>query len=145
MDSSVHKNKKEIESHGLVMNFGSQLDRSLRSLYETVLGSVYQQQRQLQCVEEHLAPHFLLTIYLVAILRRNLGPILPMTKRALMFGHQGPRLMDYLQGIVMSSPRPREGQGTLLRNAGRFSKEGFIWRRYAPRAIRDVPPLTDGL
>ncbi|KAF6170590.1 hypothetical protein GIB67_025421 [Kingdonia uniflora] len=43
----------------------------------------------------------------LAILRRNLGPILPMTKRALMLGHQGPRLMDYLQGIVMSSPRPR--------------------------------------
>ncbi|KAF6164374.1 hypothetical protein GIB67_037531 [Kingdonia uniflora] len=62
MDSSVtdHKNKKETESHGLVMNFGSQLDRSLRSLYETVLGSVYQQQRQLQCLEEHLASRFLL-------------------------------------------------------------------------------------
>ncbi|KAF6162725.1 hypothetical protein GIB67_028994 [Kingdonia uniflora] len=74
----------------------------------------------------------------------NLGPILPMTKRALMFGHQGPRLMGYLQGIVMSSPRPREGQGTLPRNAGQFSKEGFIWRRYSPRAIRDAPPFTDG-
>ncbi|KAF6164372.1 hypothetical protein GIB67_037529 [Kingdonia uniflora] len=56
MHSSVtdHKNKKETENHGLVMNFGSQLDRSLRSLYETVLGSVFQQQRQLQCVEEHM-------------------------------------------------------------------------------------------
>ncbi|KAF6146466.1 hypothetical protein GIB67_037766, partial [Kingdonia uniflora] len=50
-----------------------------------------------------------LIIHIVAILRRNLGPILPMTKRALMLGHQGPRLMDYLRGIVMSSPRPREG------------------------------------
>ncbi|KAF6148686.1 hypothetical protein GIB67_003777, partial [Kingdonia uniflora] len=85
-----------------------------------------------------------LTIYLVAILRRNLGPILPMTKRALMLGHQGPRLIDYLQGIVMSSLRPREDQGTLPRNAGQFSKEGFIWRRYVPRAIRDAPPLSDG-
>ncbi|KAF6146864.1 hypothetical protein GIB67_018517 [Kingdonia uniflora] len=85
-----------------------------------------------------------LTIYLVAILRRNLGPILPMTKRALMLGHQGPRLMDYQQGIVMSSPRPREGQGTLPSNAGQFSKEDFIWHRYAPWAIRDAPPLSDG-
>ncbi|KAF6174565.1 hypothetical protein GIB67_006217 [Kingdonia uniflora] len=59
-----------------------------------------------------------LTIYLVAILRRNLGPMLSMTKRALMLGHQGSRLMGYLQGIVMSSSRPREGQGTLPRNAG---------------------------
>ncbi|KAF6143201.1 hypothetical protein GIB67_035615 [Kingdonia uniflora] len=67
-----------------------------------------------------------------------------MTKRALMLGHQGPQLMGYLQGIVMSSPKPKEGQGTLPRNVGRFFKEGFIWRRYAPRAIRDAPPLTDG-
>ncbi|KAF6135967.1 hypothetical protein GIB67_006859 [Kingdonia uniflora] len=67
-----------------------------------------------------------------------------MTKRALMLGHQGPRLMDYLQGIVMSSSRPRDGQGTLPRNAGQFSIKGFIWRRYAPRVIRDAPPLTDG-
>ncbi|KAF6164369.1 hypothetical protein GIB67_037526 [Kingdonia uniflora] len=49
-----HKNKKETENHRLVMNFGSQLDRSLRSLHETVLVSVYQQQQQLQCVEEHM-------------------------------------------------------------------------------------------
>ncbi|KAF6174564.1 hypothetical protein GIB67_006216 [Kingdonia uniflora] len=41
----------------------------------------------------------------------------------------------------MSSPRPREGQGTLPRNAGPFSKEGFIWRRYAPRAIETYCPL----
>ncbi|KAF6141028.1 hypothetical protein GIB67_006473 [Kingdonia uniflora] len=85
-----------------------------------------------------------LTIYLVAILRRNLGPILPMTKIALMLGHQGPQVMGYLQGRVMSSPRPREGYGTLPRNAGQFSKESLIWRRYAPRATRDALPLTDG-
>ncbi|KAF6145562.1 hypothetical protein GIB67_037595 [Kingdonia uniflora] len=52
--------------------------------------------------------------------RRNLGPNLPMTKRALLLGHLGSRLMGYLQGMVISSPWPREGQETLPRNAGRF-------------------------
>ncbi|KAF6154157.1 hypothetical protein GIB67_016409 [Kingdonia uniflora] len=67
-----------------------------------------------------------------------------MPKRALMLGHQGPRLMSYLRGIIMSSPRPREGQGTLPRNAGHFSKEGFIWCHYAPWVIENVLPLSDG-
>ncbi|KAF6146711.1 hypothetical protein GIB67_008997 [Kingdonia uniflora] len=41
-----------------------------------------------------------------------------MTKRALMLGHQGPPLMDYLQGIVMSSPRPKGRLGDIVSQCG---------------------------
>ncbi|XP_077232897.1 ATP binding microtubule motor family protein [Tasmannia lanceolata] len=47
------KNKVETENRGLVLTFGSQLDMSLKSLHEAVVGSVSQQHQQLKCMEEH--------------------------------------------------------------------------------------------
>ncbi|XP_068341884.1 kinesin-like protein KIN-5B [Pyrus communis] len=48
------KDKMEAENQSLVMTFGSQLDRSLKDLHKTILGSVSQQQYQLRCMEEHV-------------------------------------------------------------------------------------------
>ncbi|KAE9447835.1 hypothetical protein C3L33_20261, partial [Rhododendron williamsianum] len=47
------KNRLEAENQGLLLNFGSQLDQSLKDLHKTILGSVSQQQQQLRCLEEH--------------------------------------------------------------------------------------------
>ncbi|XP_062006172.1 kinesin-like protein KIN-5B isoform X2 [Rosa rugosa] len=57
--SSLHekldqKDRMEEENQGLVLTFGSQLDRSLKDLHKTILGSVSQQQNQLRCMEEHV-------------------------------------------------------------------------------------------
>ncbi|XP_028067149.1 kinesin-like protein KIN-5B isoform X2 [Camellia sinensis] len=49
------KNKLEAENQGLLLNFGSQLDQSLKDLHKTILGSVSQQQQQLRCMEEHVS------------------------------------------------------------------------------------------
>ncbi|KAF6154837.1 hypothetical protein GIB67_033866 [Kingdonia uniflora] len=76
-------------------------------------------------------------ISLIAILRRNLGPNLSMTKEALRLGHHGPRLMGYPQGMVMSSPWPREGQKTFPRNASHFSS----WTQRRSEGERYDPKL----
>ncbi|KAK9920725.1 hypothetical protein M0R45_029271 [Rubus argutus] len=57
--SSLHekldqKDRMEAENQNLVLTFGSQLDRSLKDLHKTILGSVSQQQNQLRCMEEHV-------------------------------------------------------------------------------------------
>ncbi|PRQ43350.1 putative plus-end-directed kinesin ATPase [Rosa chinensis] len=57
--SSLHekldqKDRMEEENQGLVLTFGSQLDRSLKDLHKTILGSVSQQKNQLRCMEEHV-------------------------------------------------------------------------------------------
>lgn len=44
----------EAENQSLVLTFGSQLDRGLKDLHKTILGSVSQQQNQLRCMEEHV-------------------------------------------------------------------------------------------
>ncbi|GMP50696.1 hypothetical protein CsSME_00017210 [Camellia sinensis var. sinensis] len=49
------KNKLEAENQGLLLNFGSQVDQSLKDLHKTILGSVSQQQQQLRCMEEHVS------------------------------------------------------------------------------------------
>ncbi|KAI8556551.1 hypothetical protein RHMOL_Rhmol05G0262200 [Rhododendron molle] len=56
------KNRLEAENQGLLLNFGSQLDQSLKDLHKTILGSVSQQQQQLRCLEEH-ASSFLASKY----------------------------------------------------------------------------------
>ncbi|CAB4314859.1 unnamed protein product [Prunus armeniaca] len=48
------KDRMEAENQSLVLTFGSQLDRSLKDLHKTILGSVSQQQNQLRCMEEHV-------------------------------------------------------------------------------------------
>ncbi|KAK9127151.1 hypothetical protein Syun_015948 [Stephania yunnanensis] len=48
------KNNRERENYGLIMNFGAQLDQSLKGLHKTVLGSVSQQQQQLRSMEEQI-------------------------------------------------------------------------------------------
>lgn len=48
------KDRMEEENQSLVLTFGSQLDRSLKDLHKTILGSVSQQQNQLRCLEEHV-------------------------------------------------------------------------------------------
>lgn len=48
------KNLLEAQNHELVLTFGSQLDKSLKKLHETVFKSVSQQQNQLICMEDHL-------------------------------------------------------------------------------------------
>ncbi|CAL5401829.1 unnamed protein product [Camellia sinensis] len=53
--STDQKNKLEAENQGLLLNFGSQLDQSLKDLHKTILGSVSQQQQQLRCMEEHVS------------------------------------------------------------------------------------------
>ncbi|CAL5398990.1 unnamed protein product [Camellia sinensis] len=53
--STDQKNKLEAENQGLLLNFGSQLDQSLKDLHTTILGSVSQQQQQLRCMEEHVS------------------------------------------------------------------------------------------
>ncbi|KAK9154233.1 hypothetical protein Sjap_001713 [Stephania japonica] len=49
------KNDRERENYGLIMNFGAQLDQSLKGLHKTVLGSVSQQQQQLRSMEEQIS------------------------------------------------------------------------------------------
>ncbi|GAV62678.1 LOW QUALITY PROTEIN: Kinesin domain-containing protein/DAP_epimerase domain-containing protein [Cephalotus follicularis] len=48
-----HKDKLEAENQNIVLTFGSQLDQSLKDLHKTILGSIFQQQHQLRCMEEH--------------------------------------------------------------------------------------------
>ncbi|KAA8518861.1 hypothetical protein F0562_016365 [Nyssa sinensis] len=48
------KNRLETENQGLLLTFGSQLDQSLKDLHKIILGSVFQQQQQLRCMEEHV-------------------------------------------------------------------------------------------
>ncbi|RZC76117.1 hypothetical protein C5167_000248 [Papaver somniferum] len=48
------KNHMESKNHGLVQSFGSQLDRSLKSLHKTILASVSQQHQQLSSMEDHM-------------------------------------------------------------------------------------------
>ncbi|XP_039135876.1 kinesin-like protein KIN-5B [Dioscorea cayenensis subsp. rotundata] len=45
--------KIETENQGLVLNFGSHLDQSLKDLHKTVIGSVCQHQQVLRSMEEH--------------------------------------------------------------------------------------------
>ncbi|XP_030926960.1 kinesin-like protein KIN-5B [Quercus lobata] len=51
------KDKMETENQSMVLNFGSQLDQSLKDLHRTILGSVSQQQLHLRCMEEHVHSH----------------------------------------------------------------------------------------
>ncbi|EHA8586465.1 hypothetical protein COCNU_scaffold000429G000020 [Cocos nucifera] len=48
------QSKIETENQGLILTFGSQLDQSLKSLHETVMGSVCQQHELLKSMEEHV-------------------------------------------------------------------------------------------
>lgn len=47
------KSRLEAENQGLLLEFGSQLDQSLKNLHKTILGSVSQQQQELKCMDEH--------------------------------------------------------------------------------------------
>lgn len=55
--SADQKDKMETENQSMVLNFGSQLDQSLKDLHRTILGSVSQQQLHLRCMEEHVHSH----------------------------------------------------------------------------------------
>ncbi|KNA11537.1 hypothetical protein SOVF_134130 [Spinacia oleracea] len=48
------KNKLEDQNHELVSMFGTQLDKSLKNLNQTISGSIALQQYQLRCMEEHM-------------------------------------------------------------------------------------------
>ncbi|XP_021745533.1 kinesin-like protein KIN-5B [Chenopodium quinoa] len=48
------KNKLENQNHKLVVTFGSQLDKNLKILHQTISGSISMQQDQLRCMEENL-------------------------------------------------------------------------------------------
>ncbi|KAK1392615.1 kinesin-like protein KIN-5B [Heracleum sosnowskyi] len=47
------KSRLEAENQGLLLEFGSQLDQSLKNLHKTILGSVSQQQQELKCMDEN--------------------------------------------------------------------------------------------
>uniref|UniRef100_A0A803NDR1 Kinesin-like protein n=1 Tax=Chenopodium quinoa TaxID=63459 RepID=A0A803NDR1_CHEQI len=51
---SDDKNKLENQNHKLVVTFGSQLDKNLKILHQTISGSISMQQDQLRCMEENL-------------------------------------------------------------------------------------------
>ncbi|KAJ7977073.1 Kinesin-like protein [Quillaja saponaria] len=51
------KDRIEAENQRGISNFNSQLDESLKDLHNTILGSVFQQQEQLKCMEEYASSY----------------------------------------------------------------------------------------
>ncbi|XP_047309222.1 kinesin-like protein KIN-5B [Impatiens glandulifera] len=50
-----HKDSLESKNQGLLLEFGSKLDQSLKDLHKTILGSIFEQQQQLKTADEHVS------------------------------------------------------------------------------------------